>query len=131
MATVKSEFFAPQASTCHRTMSLTTTPHYKHKYYHDTVSKWLGRRIRHPLCCNRGGSIPLSVLLVTKTTLQGSTDTACLIPPADQVLGYSALHLARTHLHGVVLGLFCPHVSAEITSEVILCRFSRHCILPG
>ena len=33
----------------------------------------------------------------------------------------------QAHHHGLVLGLFCPHISSEITVEMILCNYSQQC----
>ena len=36
----------------------------------------------------------------------------------------------QAHHHGLVLGLFCPRMSSEITVEVILCKYSRQSVKP-
>ena len=60
-----------------------------------------------------------------------ATQSSCyakFIPPEATPWPFHA-QATRLHHRGSVLGLICPRASSEITVEVILCKYSRHCAI--
>ena len=78
-------------------------------------------------------------------TLQTCRTNTCMLIkytlPLSHIAPQSSFHQKRklwpfqlwamqAHHHGLVLGLFCPRMSSEITVEVILCKYSRQSVKP-
>ena len=70
-------------------------------------------------CCNAGGQ----GARITRRTTQ-SCCRAVFIPPEAKPWPFRA-RATKTTSSWSSLGLICPHVSSEITVEVILCKYSR------